>query len=302
MTGVGKMGDEEALDCLIIGGGPAGLTAAVYLARYHRSVSVYSEGKSRAAYIPRSHNYPGFPSGISGPELLDLLTEQAKSYGVPVVTMRITSLQQQGHMFRASHAGGELVSRTVLLATGLVDAPPDVKNLEKAVADGLVRYCPVCDAFEATDRSIAIVGGESAVSKAEFLRHYSKDITLIWSGKDEPPAAEELQKAGIKLIPRFAGFEICDNKICAISADTRTSFDILYPALGCTVESGLAADLGAAVTDVGCLKVNEHQCTTIEGLYAAGDVVSDLHQIAVATGHAATAATHIHKTLAPNPR
>src|SRR3954462_13843910 len=88
--------DVGPLDCLIIGGGPAGLTAAVYLARYRRSVAVYSEGKSRAAYIPKSHNYPGFPSGISGQELLDLLTEQAKSYGVPVVPMRITSLQQQG--------------------------------------------------------------------------------------------------------------------------------------------------------------------------------------------------------------
>jgi glycine/D-amino acid oxidase-like deaminating enzyme len=131
-TGRGDKDDaakDHILDCLIIGGGPAGLTAAVYLARYRRSVAVYSEGISRAAYIPKSHNYPGFPSGVSGPELLDLLTEQAKSYGVPVVPERITSLQKQDKVFRASAASGTITARTLLLATGLVDAAPEVKTL-----------------------------------------------------------------------------------------------------------------------------------------------------------------------------
>jgi thioredoxin reductase (NADPH) len=79
------------------------------------------------------------------------------------------------------------------------------------------------------------------------------------------------------------------------------SFDVLYPALGCGVKSDLAVALGAATGDAGCLKVDEHQCTTVKGIYAAGDVVSDLHQIAVATGHAAIAATHIHKLLSAHP-
>jgi thioredoxin reductase (NADPH) len=74
-------------------------------------------------------------------------------------------------------------------------------------------------------------------------------------------------------------------------------FDIVYPAMGCEVRSGLASAMGAETTEVGCLKVDEYQRTTVQGLYAAGDVVSDLHQIAVATGHAAVAATHIHKSL-----
>ena len=87
---------NAVLDCLIVGGGPAGLTAAVYLARYHRSVAVYTEGKSRAALIPKSHNYPGFPGGISGTELLKLLVRQAKFYGLPVVQARITGLQRKG--------------------------------------------------------------------------------------------------------------------------------------------------------------------------------------------------------------
>jgi thioredoxin reductase (NADPH) len=291
------------LDCLIIGGGPAGLTAAIYLARYRRSVAVYSEGKSRASYIPTSHNYPGFPCGISGDDLLNQLNRQAKSYGVTVVPQRINSLDRKAGSFHASHDRGSVEAKTVLLATGLIDNAPGMKDVDQAVIDGLIRYCPVCDAFEAMDRKVAILGGKDAVTKAKFMRDYSQDVTVIWSGDEQPPTLGEFQKMDIKLMPRHAGLEICEKKVCVIIADAeRESFHILYPALGCKIESDLALNLGAAITEVGSLKVDEHQRTTIDGLYAAGDVVSDLHQIAVATGHAAIAATHIHKVLAPNPR
>jgi thioredoxin reductase (NADPH) len=188
------------------------------------------------------------------------------------------------------------------LATGLKDAAPEVPDHDRAVTDGLIRYCPVCDAFEATDRKVAILGGKDSVDKAKFMRTYSKDVTLIWSGEGEPPDARELEPTGIKLVPHLAGLEICEAKICAVTDEKRESFDILYPALGCRMQSDLATSLGAAVSEVGSLEVDEHQRTTVDGLYAAGDVVSDLHQIAVATGHAAIAATHIHKVLEPNPR
>jgi thioredoxin reductase (NADPH) len=290
------------LDCLVIGGGPAGLTAAIYLARYRRSVATYSEGKSRAFYIPTSHNYPGFPSGISGHDLLEQLNRQAISYGITVVPQRIRTLDREAGSFRASHDRGSVEAKTVLLATGLIDNAPCMKDVDQAVSEGLIRYCPVCDAFEAMDRKVAILGGKDAVTKAEFLRDYSRDVTVIWSGDEKPPTMGTFQKMGIKLVPRHGELVICQKKVCVITAGARESFDILYPALGCKIQSDLASSVGAAVTEMGSLKVDEHQRTTVEGLYAAGDVVSDLHQIAVATGHAAIAATHIHKILAPNPR
>jgi thioredoxin reductase (NADPH) len=304
---LGKRADwnkgDRVLDCLVIGGGPAGLTAAIYLARYRRSVAIFSEGKSRASYIPTSHNYPGFPSGISGDDLLEQLNRQAKTYGVTVVPQRISSLDREAGSFRASHARGSIDAKTVLLATGLIDNVPGMKDVDQAVADGLIRYCPVCDAFEAMDRKVAILGGKDAVTKAKFMRDYSKDVTVIWTGDEQPPTTCAFQKMDIKLVPRHADLVISGKKVCVITAGAeRESFDILYPALGCKIESDLASSLGAAVTEMGSLKVDEHQRTTVEGLYAAGDVVSDLHQIAVATGHAAIAATHIHKVLAPNPR
>jgi thioredoxin reductase (NADPH) len=290
------------LDCLIIGGGPAGLTAAIYLARYRRSVAVYDTGHSRAALIPKSHNYPGFPHGISGRELLGLLARQAEFYQVPVVRARIVRLATRADGFVASFDGGEVSARTVLMATGIIDAAPRIEGLDEAVEDGLVRYCPVCDAFEATDLRIAVIGGESAISKAKFLRDYSKDVTLLWQESTPVPESEQLEQAGIALMTQITELKIRHKKVCALTSKGTKMFDVLYPALGCEVRSDLAVRLGAETGNAGCLKVDEHQRTTVNGIYAAGDVVSDLHQIAVGNGHAAIAATHIHKTLPPHPR
>ncbi|MCK1712415.1 MULTISPECIES: FAD-dependent oxidoreductase [unclassified Bradyrhizobium] len=93
-----------------------------------------------------------------------------------------------------------------------------------------------------------------------------------------------------------------DKKIWATTNEGETSFDLLYPALGCEVRSGLGVTLGAATGAAGCLEVDQHQCTSVSGIFAAGDVVSALHQIAVGTGHAAIAATRIHKILPTHPR
>src|SRR3954453_22866023 len=139
------------LDCLVVGGGPAGLTAAVYLARYRRSVAVYDAGHSRAALIPKSHNYPGFPTGISGAELLERSALQAEFYGVPITRDWITGVEKTTEGFVARSGNGEVSARTLLLATGIVDIAPQMEGLDEAVRTGLVRYCPVCDGFEASD-------------------------------------------------------------------------------------------------------------------------------------------------------
>ena len=145
-------------DCLIIGGGPAGLTAAIYLARYRRAAVLIDDGASRAALIPASHNYPGF-KGIAGPDLLSRLREQALLYGANLEHGRVTTLQRrpQGG-FRAQWNGKDIAARTVLLATGLVDESPKVEGLGSAVYDGAVRFCPICDGFEAMDRRIGVLG------------------------------------------------------------------------------------------------------------------------------------------------
>jgi thioredoxin reductase (NADPH) len=292
-------------DCIIIGGGPAGLTAAIYLARYHRRVALIDAGESRARLIPESRNYPGFPEGISGQQLLSNLALQARKYGVTIFSSAVQELARTESGFRAAYDGGQCDAPFVLLATGIVDKHPPADGLQEAISEGALRYCPVCDAFEATDKKIAVFGdGPDAAAKANFLRSYSSDVTWLRPGSSDPApsSAKLMAEAGIstikitgKLSRRGGGMEV-------ETRDGVLEFDVIYPALGCEVRSQIASQLGAEVTDVGCLVVDEHQQTTVEGLYAAGDVVSDLHQISVATGHAAIAATHIHRALPPRRR
>jgi thioredoxin reductase (NADPH) len=279
------------------------MTAAIYLARYRRSVALYDAGQSRASLIPKSHNYPGFPAGVSGKELLALLARQMEFYQVPVIRARVTDLRRNAEGFSAFSAAGEFAARTVLLTTGIVDKTPEMKGLDEAVSKSIVRYCPVCDAYEASDYRIAVIGaGPAAIAKAKFMRDYSKDVTLLWQHTSKPFESNALDEAGIDIATRIIRLELRGDQVIAETGDGTKTFDVLYPALGCDVQSDLAVALGAKTGDAGCLKVDEHQRTNVEGLYAAGDVVSDLHQIAVGTAHAAVATTHIHKMLPPQPR
>jgi len=154
---------DNRLDCLIIGAGPAGLTAATYLARFHRSVALVSTGPSRANYIPVSHNCPGFPFGVSGTELLAKMTAQARRYGVNVIDARIQRLQVQENGFVAYSESQSWSTQTVLLATGIVDRLPPIPDVEKGIADAVVRICAVCDGYEASDHRIAVFGPASSI-------------------------------------------------------------------------------------------------------------------------------------------
>jgi thioredoxin reductase (NADPH) len=293
----------QTYDCAVIGGGPAGLTAAIYLARYRRRIVLIDGGDSRAALIPKSHNYPGFRDGVSGPELLGILNDQLETYRVQTVTGQITALERSGRGFVAIFDKHRIETRFVLLATGIVDDSPDLPGLQDAIKDGLLRYCPVCDGFEVTDKRIGVLGaGEDAASKARFLRTYSKDVTLLSLDAQPTETINSLRQAGIKTAGPVRAIERSGAEIRTFIGGEFQTFDVVYPALGCSVRSELATGLGAKANEVGCLEVDGHQQTTVKGLYAAGDVVSDLHQIAVANGHAAIAATHIHKCLQANFR
>jgi thioredoxin reductase (NADPH) len=293
-------------DCLIIGGGPAGLTAATYLGRFRRRVLLVDAGHSRARVIPKTRNYPGFADGISGEDLLCLLRTQALKYGVEIAVGAASALAREGEHFTASVGGGHVASARVLLATGLKDKAPDMPGLREAVAHAAVRYCPVCDAYEATDRAIAVYGSVShAEGKARFLRTYSRTVTLLPVEKHVDTAiAARMAQAGIALAssppadfrPTPEGIDV------HLYNGERLQFDVLYPVLGCEVRSDLATALGARCNDVGCLEVDAKQQTSVSGIYAAGDVVSDLHQLSVAAGHAGIAATAIHNSLPENFR
>lgn len=293
------------LDCLVIGGGPAGLLAAVYLGRYLRSVQVIDAGESRAAAIPESHNYPGF-FGIAGPELLRRLKAQARQYGAELVSGRVTSLRQEGDTFVASSSGSDVNARFILLATGLVDHCPPIEGQPADCPSEVIRFCPICDGYEAIDRRVGVLGDiKAGGKKALFLRTYTKDVSLFLTSETEDVEwQEKLTKANVRMVRELQQVRQGTEKTVTVATQRGAihEMDALYPALGCNVRSDLATALGAASTENGNLEVDDHQRTTVQGLYAAGDVVTDLHQLSVAFGHAAIAATDIHNRLPPNPR
>ncbi|MET0248871.1 MAG: NAD(P)/FAD-dependent oxidoreductase [Sphingobium sp.] len=305
------MADDDAapLDCLIVGAGPAGLTAAIYLTRFRLAVGIVDAGKSRAAMIPRTHNHAGYPGGIAGTELLARMREQAAEYGGQVQAGSIETLAREDGMFVARGAGRTWRATSVLLATGVVNhAPamaPDVHDA--ALARGLLRYCPICDGFEVTDKRIAVIGtGRRGHDEAIFLRMYSRDITLVAPdgphalGKDERRGLEE---AGIRLQDGpCAPLRIEDEAIIVPVGGEALTFDTVYPAMGSVIRSELAVMLGADATEDGCLVVDDHQRTSIAGVYAAGDVAKGLDQISHAMGEAGVAATTIRNDLAERRR
>jgi thioredoxin reductase (NADPH) len=299
---------DEPLDCLIIGGGPAGLTAATYLARFRRRVLVVDDGNSRAALIPLSHNYPGY-TGIAGTDLLALLRRQSEEYGARHLGGHVMQLEQDGDQgFVARTANTAIAAKTVLLATGIVDENPDLPGWRAAVDKGVLRYCPICDGYEVRDKRVGVLGTiASAAKKSLFMRTYSSDVVLLLTQDPDPEdsgALDALRKGGVEMAPALVDdVEVLADGIGVLLANgRRCDVDVLYPALGCDVRSDLATRLGARADEVGCLVVDQKQKTGIPGLLAAGDVVSDLHQLSVAVGHAAVAATAIHNGLPYNFR
>jgi thioredoxin reductase (NADPH) len=295
-------------DCLIIGAGPAGLTAATYLARFRRDIVVVDAGRSRARWIPASHNAPGFPFGVAGNELLARFRTHAQEYGVSIESGRVDRLVLDDHGFVATAGARQWRARKVILATGVVDRLPELDGIDEAIASGAIRLCAVCDAYEAKDDSIAVLApADDAVNHALFLRTFSRRVAAIedHGGDDAPRADDGLRQraadGGVHLLSPPRRLSLVDGGCEAEFADGRRErFDTLYPVLGADAQSGLATGLGAAVDESGALLVNDHLQTSVDGLYAIGDVVSALNQIAVAVGHAAIAATSVHRQLPPN--
>lgn len=294
-------------DCIVIGAGPAGMTAALYLRRFRRDIVVLDAGNSRARWIPRSHNCPGFPDGVTGDELLARLRTQAMDYDTTVTKARARAIEQVEGGFRVSDTGGShYFARTALLATGIVDVLPELAWVEEAVACGAMRLCAICDGFEASDGSVAIHGPlPAAFGHAQFMRTYSVDVTLVPSDDTlaDAKTRSDAQASGIELMSRPRELLFDGTRCGFIDADGgRRMFDTVYPVLGSRSQAGLAMDLGARVDEDKELVVSRKQMTSVDGLYAIGDVVSAINQISVAVGHAAVAATAIHNALPPNLR
>ncbi|MFL6736813.1 MAG: NAD(P)/FAD-dependent oxidoreductase [Sphingomonas sp.] len=302
--------DESILDCLVIGGGPAGLTAAIYLARFHLKIMVVDAGKSRASWIPCTRNVSGFPDGINGTELLQRMRDHACKYGAKIETEVVTKLEQdEDGLFIATWGSGCARARTVLIATGVTNRrPPMDEDLHAdALARGLVRYCPICDGYEVTDKKVGVIGSDShGVAEALFIRTFTANITLIAPDKALQLSAEDqrkLREAGISCVDGPAeAVAISNDCIVVDTAEGHHAFDSIYPALGSDTHTQLAEMVGAKLASEQSIIVEHHMRTSVPGLYAAGDVVIGLDQISHAMGQGGVAATTIRNDLCSRRR
>jgi len=298
--------DQNAtFDVVVIGGGPAGLTAATYLRRFNRSCLVLDSGDSRARWIPESNNCPGFPQGVSGVELLRRMKEQAASFDTQFESALVDSILPHEQGFVVMAGDRRWLARCVVLASGLADKLPDAPWVQAAVASKALRLCSICDAFEASDTRIGVYGAlADIVAHGLFLRSYSARIVLLPTDVGEGvPKLDAAREAGIA-IAAPGGTLGFDGHCCTytLSDGSVERYDSVYPFLGAYTTAGLVAALGAELSDTGEIVVDRQQMTAVPGLYAIGDVVSGLNQISVAVGQAAIAATAAHNHLPFAPR
>lgn len=294
----------DQADVAIVGAGPAGLTAALYLARYHRRVVVLHDGTSRALRGPLARNVPGFPDGVAGRALVQLMVRQATEVGAEIIEAHIDDIGRGPGGFVLRGGEGTWTARAVILATGVdmneVDLPREVH--ERAIADGVLRYCPICDGYEGTDRVLGVIGCDSnGAAEALFLRQFTRDVTLMplnWSELTVDETAQ-LKAAGVRVLhgalDRLEPH--ADRMVVHLAGGRVVTVDTLYPALGLRPRSELGLRLGLPGGRGDCLGPETPLGSGTPGVWAAGDVVEGLDQITVAMGHGAIAATKAHNWL-----
>lgn len=263
------------------------------------------DGKSRALRIPLTHNAPGFPEGVRGPDLIARMTRHAVQYGADIQEAEVSAITAVAGGFNLHLADGStLLGRAVILATGVdlnqVDLPEAVH--EAAIRAGVLRYCPVCDGYEHIGKRIGVIGCDTnGAAEALFLRRYSRTVTLMPLTRPELSSAEAraLADAGIRLeAGALRALEPgADDITVRLDTGASLAFDVIYPALGRRPRSILAEQLGLDLTEAGCATPDAVLESGVAGVFAAGDLVEGLDQISVAMGHGAVAGTRAHNWL-----
>ncbi|HEX8551894.1 MAG TPA: NAD(P)/FAD-dependent oxidoreductase [Abditibacteriaceae bacterium] len=307
---------ENKFDCVVVGAGPAGLTALEYLARFHRKAVALGAGgnKPRLLSIDRTYNLPGYPEGVPGATLLARLREQAETMGGEVRDETATHIDGKNGDFTVRLSNGEeLHARKIILAMGVRDRHPDVPDIQPHIGR-FIRYCPVCDGYEHTGKHLGILGSGGSVARhALFLQTFSNRISIFLHGESaetlgryrpilekneievfEPRVVKIIQQSEMPDNPDDSSYSGCG--IC-LQDGSEHPLAVLYSALGCELHLECVQHLGIDRDEDDYIRANVNQETNIPGIYAAGDLVSQINQISVAFGQAAIAAVRIHNEL-----
>ncbi len=271
---------------VIVGGGPAGVSAALYVVRTGIEVTIVTERQSALAKTDWLENYYGFPGGIAGPELFERGLKSAEELGVSIVYSQVVSLGHDGS-FKVTTSDGDVIEADgVVLATGSQRTAPRIKNLANLEGKG-VGYCAVCDAFFYRGRPVAVYGGgEYALHEAKVLADVAESVTILTNGEEPsvefPPEMNVVKDKIVELI----GTDSLTGVL--LENDRTVNFDGLFIAIGVAGSTGLARKIGAAI-DGNSIDVNDKMRTSIPCLYAAGDCTGGFLQVAKAVYQGAVA-------------
>jgi thioredoxin reductase (NADPH) len=290
-------------EILVIGGGPAGLSAALYLARYDRHVALFDSGFGRSSWHQVNHNYLGFPGGVPARHLRELGRQQIGDYPqIECLDYKIEALRHDGNNFVATGQAGEWRGQSVIICTGVIDHYPHFEGWEDYVGKSMF-WCITCDGYGCKGARVVVIGNTNdSVSEALQLSRFTDKLTVLTNSHEKhitPAFEERLHKAGIPLIhDKIATVSGLDGQFEALHTQggQQLKLDQLFCQQGATPQSELAADLGVGLSDTGYILVDTEQKTTIPGVYAAGDVTRlHSHQVSTAVhegGQAASAANY----------
>ncbi|MBI2759840.1 MAG: NAD(P)/FAD-dependent oxidoreductase, partial [Chloroflexi bacterium] len=285
-------------DAVIVGGGPAGLSAAVYLGRFLRSTVVIDGGQGRSSGPQLNENYLGFPRGVKVSRLRELGRRQAERFGVEFVTGMINALTTNEGSFGVHGDCGEWNTRSLIISTGVTDVWPSFPNVGRYVGRSLF-WCITCDGFRTRGKRTVLIGAtdESVTTACQFLP-YTRDLVFIAAG-----CADGQGIASDKLdLLREQGIEVVEADIEqargsrgmvreVIAGGKTIKADLLFSLLGATPNSTLAAQAGVLRDEHGYIRIDREQRTNVPRVYGAGDVTGPYaHQIASAVHEGAQAA------------
>lgn len=276
---------DDSFECLIIGGGPAGLSAALQMARYNRCVALFDNGKGRSTWSQVNHNYLGFPGGIEARQLRELGRQQLAEYPhVTIIDHKISQMEQTGAGFIASGQAGTWQGRSVIICTGVLDHYPHFAGWEEYVGRSMF-WCITCDGYETRGKRVVILGeANEAASEAMQMLRFTNQITVLTGSHDcqiDEKFSRRLAKNHIPLIcDKLDSVEGHDGMIEAICTQSgqRIALDRLFSVQGATPETALAADLGVKLNERGYILADLEQNTNVKGVFAAGDVTRNFDQ------------------------
>lgn len=285
-------------DCLVVGGGPAGLSSAIYMARFNRSVLILDKGEGRWNTHELNENYLGFPEGIKVRHLRDLGQQQAKRFRAEIVEDEISAINKVENIFLCT--GNEAIYRgkTLIIATGVVDLFPEFPDVYSYIGRSLF-WCITCDGYKTRGRKVVVIGrnDDAAITAQQFLT-YTSDITLLLNCHEQEhritkQVKNNLAKANIRVVGgNIRNFEGENGMIRDILLEKETlEAEYVFNQQGCVPCSKIMKDIEIETSEDGYIIVDTEQRTNIPFIYAAGDVTKPhAHQIVTAAHEGSMAA------------